>query len=76
DQNEQKDDEQEQQQQQQQQEHQQQEQQQQQQLQPKPVTNSAQQILQSMQNKENSTRKKVNAQETPATGRPQTDKPW
>ncbi|MDE5629273.1 MAG: tetratricopeptide repeat protein [Muribaculaceae bacterium] len=77
DQNEQKEDKQEQQQQQQQEQQQQEQQQQQQQeQQPKPVTNSAQQILQSMQNKENSTRKKVNAQETPATGRPQTDKPW
>lgn len=40
------------------------------------MNRSAQQILQSMQNKENATRKKVQAQEEPATGRPQTDKPW
>ncbi len=52
-------------------------QQQQQQQQPKPekMTQSAQQILQSMQNKENQTRKKVKEEEQPA-GRPQTDKPW
>lgn len=63
---------------QQQQQQQQQEQQQQQQQQPQPqkMDRSAQQILQSMQNKENATRKKVQAQEEPATGRPQTDKPW
>lgn len=69
-----------QQQQEQQQQQQQQEQQQQQQQQPQPqpqqMNRSAQQILQSMQNKENATRKKVQAQEEPATGRPQTDKPW
>ena len=66
------------QQQQQQQEQQQQEQnqdQQQQQQQQQPMTQSAQQILQSMQNKENQTRKKVKEQEPPA-GRPQTDTPW
>lgn len=53
-------------------------QQQQQQPQPKqqqPMTQSAQQILQTMQNKENQTRKKVKEEEQPA-GRPQTDKPW
>lgn len=66
---------QEQQQQQQQQDQQQQEQQQQQQQQQQPMTQSAQQILQSMQNKENQTRKKVKEQEPPA-GRPQTDTPW
>lgn len=69
-----KDQEQQQQQQQQQQDQQNQEEQQQQQQQ-KPMTGSAQQILQTMQNKENATRKKVQPQEQP-TGRPQTDKPW
>ncbi len=69
-----KDHEQQQQQQQQQQDQQNQEEQQQQQQQ-KPMTGSAQQILQTMQNKENATRKKVQPQEQP-TGRPQTDKPW
>ena len=54
---------------------QQDQQQQQQQPQPQQMTQSAQQILQSMQNKENQTRKKVKEQEQPA-GRPQTDKPW
>ena len=54
---------------------QQQHQQQQQQQQQQPMTQSAQQILQSMQNKENQTRKKVKEQEPPA-GRPQTDTPW
>lgn len=39
------------------------------------MTQSAQQILQSMQNKENATRKKVKEQE-PTVGRPQSDKPW
>ncbi|MCM1067296.1 MAG: tetratricopeptide repeat protein [Muribaculaceae bacterium] len=66
---------QEQQQQQQQDQEQQQQEQQQQQQQQQPMTQSAQQILQSMQNKENQTRKKVKEQEPPA-GRPQTDKPW
>ncbi len=69
-----KDQEQQQQQQQQQQDQQNQEEQQQQQQQ-KPMTGSAQQILQTMQNKENATRKKVQPQEQPV-GRPQTDKPW
>ncbi len=73
DQNEQDKKDQEQQQQQQQQDQQNQEEQQQQQQ--KPMTGSAQQILQTMQNKENATRKKVQPQEQPA-GRPQTDKPW
>lgn len=74
-------DQQQQQQDQQQQQQQQQQQDQQQQQQPpqpkeqKPMTQSAQQILQSMQNKENQTRKKVKEQEVPA-GRPQTDTPW
>ena len=63
------------QQQQQQQDQQQDQQQQEQQQQEQPMTQSAQQILQSMQNKENSTRKKVKEQE-PAVGRPQSDKPW
>ena len=63
-------------QQQQQQNQQNQEEQQQQQQEQKPMTNSAQQILQTMQNKENATRKKVRAREEPATGRPQPDKPW
>ncbi len=40
------------------------------------MTGSAQQILQSMQNKENATRKKVQRQEAEPAGRPQTDKPW
>lgn len=75
DQNQDKQDQQEQQQQQQQQQEQQEQEQQQQQQQQQPMTQSAQQILQSMQNKENQTRKKVNEQEVPA-GRPQTDKPW
>lgn len=61
--------------QQQQQQEQQQQDQQQQQQQQQPMTQSAQQILQSMQNKENQTRKKVKEQEQPA-GRPQTDTPW
>lgn len=71
--------EQQQQQQQDQQQEQQQQDQQEQQPQPqdqKPMTNSAQQILQTMQNKENATRKKVQAKEEPATGRPQPEKPW
>ena len=54
---------------------QQQEQQQNQQQEQQQMTGSAQQILQSMQNKENRTRKKVNAQEQPS-GRPQHEKPW
>ncbi len=54
---------------------QQQEQQQNQDQQQDQMTGSAQQILQSMQNKENRTRKKVNAQEQPS-GRPQHEKPW
>lgn len=61
---------------QQQQQEQQQQEQQQQQQQPQPMTQSAQQILQTMQNKENATRKKVKEEEAPATGRPVTDKPW
>ncbi|MBD5163973.1 MAG: tetratricopeptide repeat protein [Bacteroidales bacterium] len=72
----QQDQQQQQQQQQQQDQQEQQEQEQQQQQQQQPMTQSAQQILQSMQNKENSTRKKVQEQETPAGGRSQSDKPW
>lgn len=68
---------QEQQQQNQQQQQQQQQQDQQQQQQQQQMTGSAQQILQSMQNKENATRRKVQEKEDqPAQGRPQTDKPW
>ncbi len=51
--------------------------QQEQQQQQQQMTGSAQQILQSMQNKENATRRKVQEKEDqPAQGRPQTDKPW
>lgn len=75
DQNEQDKKDQQQQQQQQQEQEQNQDQQQQQQQQQKPMTGSAQQILQTMQNKENATRKKVQPNEQPA-GRPRTDKPW
>lgn len=39
------------------------------------MTDNADQILQTMQNKENATRRKVKEQEMPA-GRPTTDKPW
>lgn len=63
---------QEQQQQQQQQQEQQQEQQQQQQ---QPMTQSAEQLLQAMQNKENATRKKNNEQQVQPARRT-TDKPW
>lgn len=64
-----------QQQQEQQQQEQQQDQQQQQQQQPQeqPMTQSAQQILQSMQNKENATRRKVKEEEQPV-GWPSTDR--
>lgn len=61
---------------QQQQQQQQQEQQQEQQQQEQPMTQNAEQILQSVQNKENSTRKKVQEQENKAGGRATTDKPW
>lgn len=71
-----KDQQQQQQQQQQQDQQQQDQQQQQQQPQEQSMTQSAQQILQSMQNKENATRRKVKEEEQPAGGRPQTDKPW
>ena len=56
-------------------EDQQQEQQQQQQQQQPEMTQNAEQILQSVQNKENQTRKKVNEQQV-NTGRKTTDKPW
>ena len=75
DQKQQQQEQQQQQQQEQQQEQQQQQQEQQEQQQQQPMTQSAQQILQSMQNKENQTRKKVKEQE-PQAGRPQSDKPW
>lgn len=39
------------------------------------MTQNAEQILQSVQNKENQTRKKVNEQQV-NTGRKTTDKPW
>lgn len=64
------------QQQQQQQQEQQQDQQEQQQQQQQQMTGSAQQILQTMQNKENATRQKVKQQEAEPAGRPQSDKPW
>lgn len=65
-----------QQQQEQQQQQQQQQNQNQQQQQPQPMTQSAEQILQTMQNKENATRQKVNRREKQPAGRPTTDKPW
>lgn len=40
------------------------------------MTRNAEQILQTMQNKENATRKKVNEHERRPAGRPTTDKPW
>ena len=40
------------------------------------MTQKAEQILRSVQNKENSTRKKVQEQEAKAGGRSTTDKPW
>lgn len=57
-----------------QQQQQQQEQQQQQQEQPQ-MTQSAEQLLQAMQNKENATRRRTNQQEAQPAGR-STDKPW
>lgn len=63
-------------QQQQQQEQQQQQQEQQQQQQQQPMTQNAEQILQTMQNKENVTRQKVNRNQAQPAGRPVTDKPW
>lgn len=59
----------------QQQQDQQQDQQQQQQDQ-QPMTQNAEQILQSVQNKENMTRKKVKEQEVKNGGKSTTDKPW
>lgn len=72
-QNQDKQDQQQQQEQQQQQQQQQQEQQQEQQQQ--PMTQSAEQLLQAMQNKENATRKKNNQQQAQPARR-STDKPW
>lgn len=68
-------DKQDQEQQQQQQQQQQQEQQQEQQQQQQPMTQSAEQLLQAMQNKENATRKKNNQQQAQPARR-STDKPW
>lgn len=62
-------------QQQQQQPQQQQQQEQQQQPQQQPMTQSAEQILQAMQNKENATRQKANRQPQ-QRGQRSTDKPW
>ncbi len=72
-----KDDKEQQQEQQQQQQQEQQEQQQQQEQQPQeqPMTQSSEQILQAMQNKENATRQKTNRQQ-PRQGQRSTDKPW
>lgn len=70
-----KEDQQQQQQQQEQQQQQQQEQQQEQQPQQQPMTQSAEQILQAMQNKENATRQKANRQPQ-QRGQRSTDKPW
>lgn len=68
-----KQDQQQQQQDQQQQQQNQQQEQRQQQPKPEEMSQNAAQILQSVQNKENSTRRRNQA---PATGRPYTDKPW
>jgi tetratricopeptide (TPR) repeat protein len=65
-----------QQQQQQQQQNQNQQQDQQQQQQQQQMTGNAEQILQTMQNKENATRRKVKEQEAQPGGRRSTDKPW
>jgi tetratricopeptide (TPR) repeat protein len=65
-----------QQQQQQQQQNQNQQQDQQQQQQQQQMTGNAEQILQTMQNKENATRRKVKEQEAQPGGRRTTDKPW
>lgn len=62
-------------QQQQQQQDQQQQEQQQAQQQQQPMTQSAEQLLQTMQNKENATRKKTERQQA-EQGRRSTDKPW
>lgn len=61
--------------QQQQQQQQQEQEQQQQQPQEQPMTQSAEQLLQAMQNKENATRRKTEQRE-PQAGRRSTDKPW
>lgn len=71
-----KEDQQQQQQQQEQQQQEQEQQQQKQQQQQQPMTQNAEQILQSVQNKENQTRKKVQEQEVKGGGRSTTDKPW
>lgn len=75
DQQQQQDRQQQQEQQQEQQQQQQQQQQEQQQQQP-PMSQNAEQILQTMQNKENATRRKVNDHQPRPAGRPVTDKPW
>ncbi len=54
----------------------QQQQQQQQQPEPQPMTQPSQQILQSMQNKENQTRQRVNENEEEPAQRRQPEKPW
>ena len=59
----------------QQQQQQQQEQEQQQQPQEQPMTQSAEQLLQTMQNKENATRRRTNQQQAQPANRA-TDKPW
>jgi tetratricopeptide (TPR) repeat protein len=71
-----KDQQQQDQQQQQQNQQQQQQDQQQQQQQQQPMTGNAEQILQTMQNKENATRRKVKEQDAQPGGRRTTDKPW
>lgn len=68
-------DKQDQEQQEQQQQQQQQQEQQQEQQQQQPMTQSAEQLLQAMQNKENATRKKNNQQQAQPARR-STDKPW
>lgn len=62
-------------QQQQEQEQEQPEQQEQQPQEPQPMTQSAEQLLQAMQNKENATRRRTNEQES-SPSRRTTDKPW
>lgn len=59
----------------QQQQEQEQEQQEQQPQEPQPMTQSAEQLLQAMQNKENATRRRTNEQEA-SPSRRTTDKPW
>ena len=53
----------------------QEEQQQEQQVQPQPMSQNSEQILQSVQNKENATRRR-NDKRKPTSGQPYTDKPW